>query len=141
MKETVTMMYVLYSEALSFVNQLEDKIKVVIFSVKDCPTCDDFLPHVFEPALQERINHFEWVYVDSESGDIPFPPTATPTAYFYIPNTVDPMPFFRVGGTLPSILHKDLDAMIKIKDTGITAAEAFGHTTTEVTSWVHRILR
>jgi hypothetical protein len=134
-------MYITYQEALSFVAEDSEKIKVVVFGVQDCPTCDDFLPHVFAPAIEARAEHFECVYVDASAADVPFPPTATPTVYFYIPNTTEPMPFFRVGGTLPSVLHKDLDAMIKIKDNGVSAADAFSNPMETITSWVHRLLR
>lgn len=135
------MNYVSYKDALNFIGEKSNKIKVVVFSIKDCPTCDDFLPHVFDPAIKERSDHFEVIYVDSESKEIPFPPSATPTAYFYIPNTEEPMPFFRVGGTTPLILEKDLDGMIKIKDEKISSTEAFSFVPDEITSWGHRQLR
>jgi len=135
------MNYVSYKSALDFINKESNKIKVVVFSIKDCPTCDDFLPYVFDPAIAERSEHFEAIYVDSEEKDIPFPPSATPTTYFYIPNTNEPMPFFRVGGTTPHILENDLDGMIKIKNEGISAEEAFSFVPEEITSWGHRQLR
>jgi hypothetical protein len=135
------MNYVSYQDALNFINKESNKIKVVVFSIKDCPTCDDFLPHVFDPAIAQRSDHFEVIYVNSESSDIPFPPSATPSVYFYIPNTQEPMPFFRVGGTIPSVLEKDLDGMINIKDEGVSATEAFSFVPEEITSWGHRQLR
>jgi hypothetical protein len=133
--------YIKYSEALDFINSESTKIKVVIFSIKDCPTCDDFLPHVFEPLLQELSDHFEWVYVDSESNDIPFPPVSAPTIYFNIPNVLEPMPIFRVGGTTPEILRKDIEKMVDIKDNKISLKEAFSEPIQEITSWVHRFSR
>jgi thiol-disulfide isomerase/thioredoxin len=132
---------VTYDEALTFLKNDSNKIKVVVFYIENCPTCDDFLPDLFNVEIEKRSDHFEVVYVDSESQDIPFPPSATPTAYFYIPNTEEPMPFFRVGGTIPSVLEKDLDGMIKIKDEGILATEAFSFVPEEITSWGHRQLR
>ena len=132
---------VTYGEALSFIKNDSDKIKVVVFYIKNCPTCDDFLPDVFDVEIKNRSEHFDVVYVDSEGSDIPFPPSATPTAYFYIPKTEEPMPFFRVGGTLPLTLQKDLDGMIRIKDEGISATEAFSFVPEEITSWGHRQLR
>lgn len=135
------MEYTSYLEALDFVNQESNKIKVVVFSIKDCTTCDDFLPALFAPAIAERSDHFECVYVDANDLNIVFPPVSAPTAYFFIPNTEEPMPIFRVGGTTPTVLSKDLDIMIKIKDEGISLADAFSEPPTEVTSWVHRSLR
>lgn len=135
------MKYISYKDALDFINKNSEKIKVVVFSIENCPTCDDFLPHVFDPAIKERLDHFDVVYVNSEGLDIPFPPSATPTVYFYIPNTKENMPFFRVGGTTPLILQKDLDAMIKIKDEEISSTDAFSYIPEEITSWGHRQLR
>lgn len=135
------MKYVSYNDALNFIKNESDKIKVVVFSIENCPTCDDFLPHVFDVEIKKRSEDFECIYVNSEDSDIPFPPSATPTVYFYIPNVDEPMPFFRVGGTTPFILEKDLNGMVKIKNDGIPVAQAFSYIPDEITSWGHRQLR
>ena len=43
-----------YADALDFWNSSNDKIKVVYFYKKDCPYCDDFVPHVLEKELKDR---------------------------------------------------------------------------------------
>lgn len=128
-----------YEQALDFIKTPNGKIKVVAFVIKDCPTCDDFVPHVFEPAITERQDHFEMVKVDLATANMPFPPTGTPTFYFYIPNTTEQMPLFRVSGTVPSVLKNDLDSMIRVKDEGVSINEAF-QKPKEITSWVNRLL-
>ena len=136
------MEYTNYEEALSFWKEDNEKIKVIVFAIKDCPTCDDFLPDLFDVEINNRIDHFDVKYVDLETSTMDFPPISTPTAYFHIPNTDQPMPIFRVGGTIPSILQNDLDAMISIKDDGLTFEEAFfSKPQTEMTSWVQRLAR
>jgi thiol-disulfide isomerase/thioredoxin len=134
--------YTTYEEAVNFVKSTSDKIKVVVFLIKDCPTCDDFIPDVFDVEIKNRSEHFDVVYVDLESSSMMFPPLNTPTAYFYIPNTEYPMPIFRVGGTLPSILQNDLNAMVLVKNNEKTFEEAFfSNTVSEVTSWMQRQIR
>ena len=136
------MNYVTYEDAVDFVKSESEKIKVVVFSIKDCPTCDDFLPDVFDVEVKKRSEHFDTVYVDLDSANMMFPPLNTPTAYFYIPNTEYPMPIFRVGGTLPSILQNDFDAMISVKNNEKTFEEAFfSKAPMEVTSWMQRQIR
>jgi hypothetical protein len=137
------MEYTLYNEALNFWNSENEKIKVVIFSLKDCPTCDDFLPHVLEPILiNEYAEHFDVVKVDLAEDSITFPPIGAPTIYFSIPNTQEKMPLVRVGGIPESFLRKDLDTMIKIKDQGWTVAQALADTQyTEVSAWIQRQIR
>lgn len=136
------MQYVNYDDAVSFVNSDSEKIKVVVFSLKDCPTCDDFLPDVFDVEIKNRAEHFDVVYVDLDTANMMFPPLSTPTAYFFIPNTDHPMPIFRAGGTLPSILQNDLDAMISVKNQEKSFNEAFfSNLPSEVTSWIQRQAR
>lgn len=132
---------VTYSEALEFIKANTGKIRVVVFHVKDCVTCDDFLPDLFNVEIEKRSEHFEVVYVDSASLDVPFPPYGTPTVYFYIPDTEEPMPFIRVGGTTRGVLEKDLDCMIRIKDEKISAFDVFSYHPEEITSWTHRQYR
>lgn len=118
--------YTAYLDAFNFCKTESTKIKMVCFTQKDCPFCDDFLPDVLLVALQELESHFNWVFVDvDEATDMPFPMVHTPTAYFYIPNTQEKMPLVRVGGTTPLILKNDLEAMIDIKDNGKTLIQAF----------------
>ena len=133
------MTFVSYNEAVEFIKAPGNKIKVVAFVIENCPTCDDFVPHVFEPAIAARLGDFEMVKVDIAKTDAVFPPTSTPTFYFYIPNTQEPMPLFRVSGTTPSVLGNDLDCMVRIKNEGLSIAEAF-QKPAEITSWVNRLL-
>ena len=116
-----------YEEALNFWNTPNDKIKVVYFYKKDCPFCDDFVPHVLEPQLQSRSDKFDFRKVCVDTGGVPFPPMNTPAAYFDVPNTVEPedMPLTRVGGTSNEVLAADLDAMVEIMEQGKTIDDAF----------------
>ena len=114
-----------YEDVISFWNTPNSKIKCVIFYKKDCPTCDDFIPHVLEPALMSKSDHFDVRKICVDTGNIPFPPANTPTVYFYIPYTKEPMPLVRTSGATPEILNNDLDAMIDIKDNGKTISQAF----------------
>lgn len=136
--------YISYQDALTFWNTPNEKIKVVIFELANCETCDDFMRDVFEPIItNDYADHFDVVKTDIASHDVSFPPIGTPTIYFDIPNsTEEPMPLIRVGGIPESYLRKDLDAMVKIKDEGLTIDEAFANTVySEVNSWVQRQLR
>lgn len=118
--------YATYADAVLFWKTSSDKIKMVCFSQKDCPFCDDFLPDVLLAALKDFKNHFEWVFVDvDEAVEMDFPVVHTPTAYFKVPNTTEKMPLIRVGGTTPQILKNDLEAMVDIKDKGRTLVQAF----------------
>jgi thiol-disulfide isomerase/thioredoxin len=114
-----------YADALDFWNSSNDKIKVVYFYKKDCPYCDDFVPHVLEKELKDRADKFEWKKVCVDTGGVPFPPSNTPLAYFHIPNTSEEMPLDRTGGTSREVLSADFDAMIEIMDQGKTIDEAF----------------
>lgn len=138
------MEYTTYEEALSFWNASNEKIKVVIFDLPNCETCDDFMRDVFEPIITtDYAEHFDVVKTDISDPAVSFPPIGNPTVYFNIPNSTDePMPLIRVGGIPESYLRKDLDSMVKIKDEGLTIDEAFADTPyTEVTSWIQRQLR
>ena len=137
------MEYISYEEAVSFWNSENSKIKVVVFALENCNTCDDFLPDVFEKIINEEYSdHFEVVNVDIFSEDILFPPVNAPTIYFKIPNTDEPMPLVRTGGVPEVMLRKDLDTMIKIKDEGLSIDNAFSATSyMEVNSWIQRQMR
>lgn len=117
--------YNTYQEAAIFSKTQSSKIKMVCFTKKDCPFCDDFLPDVLLVTLKELQEHFDWMFVDVDEANMLFPVVHTPTAYFYIPNTTEKMPLIRVGGTTPQILKNDLEAMIDIKDKGRTLVQAF----------------
>ena len=138
------MEYVTYEDLLNFWNAPNEKIKVVIFDLPNCETCDDFMRDVFEPIITtDYAEHFDVVKTDISDSSISFPPISNPTIYFNIPNSTDePMPLIRVGGIPESYLRKDLDAMVKIKDEGLSIDEAFNNTPyAEVTSWIQRQLR
>ena len=138
------MEYITYEDLLNFWNAPNEKIKVVIFDLPNCETCDDFMRDVFEPIITtDYAEHFDVVKTDISDSSISFPPISNPTIYFNIPNsTEEPMPLIRVGGIPESYLRKDLDAMVKIKDEGLSIDEAFNNTPyAEVTSWIQRQLR
>lgn len=125
MSRESTVEFTSYADALEFWNNPNDKIKVVYFYKKDCPYCDDFVPHILEEELKARADKFEWKKVCVDTGGAPFPPSNTPCAYFTIPNTSEPMPLDRTGGTSRDVLSADFDAMIEIMDRGKTIDEAF----------------
>lgn len=136
------MNYVSYKDALSFLENSNDKIKAVIFGLQNCTTCDDFIPDVLELELSSR-EEFEYVKVDlaEAASQMKFPPVSAPTVFFFVPETDEPMPLFRVGGTTPGILKNDLDAMVKIKNSQLSLEEAFKDVNLgEVTQWVQRSL-
>ena len=136
--------YITYEDALNFWNAPNEKIKVVIFELANCETCDDFMKDVFEPIItSDYAEHFDVVKTDISDSSISFPPISTPTIYFNIPNSTDePMPLIRVGGIPEAMLRKDLDSMVKIKDESLSIDEAFSNTPySEVTSWIQRQLR
>ena len=114
-----------YNETISFWNEENSKIKCVIFYKQDCPYCDDFIPHVLEPALDAKSEHFDVRKICVDTSGLPFPPLSTPVVYFYIPNTTEPMPLIRSSGATPEILNDDLTAMISVKDEGKTIQQAF----------------
>jgi hypothetical protein len=137
------MKFVSYEEALNFAKSESGKIKVVGFILKDCPTCDDFVKDVFDVEIGNRSEDFEAVYVDLYENFMEFPPVSVPTTYFFIPNTNEEMPLFRVGGTTPNNLKNDLDRMVMIKNEGKTIVEAFYENAPpiELTTWMQRGLR
>jgi hypothetical protein len=114
-----------YNDAIDFWNGENSKIKCVIFYKHDCPYCDDFIPHVLEPALVAKEDHFDVRKICVETSGLPFPPVSTPVVYFNIPNTTEPMPLTRTSGATPEILENDLNAMISMKDEGKTIQQAF----------------
>lgn len=114
-----------YEDVINFWDSDNEKIKCVIFYKKNCPTCDDFIPHVLEPALINKSEHVDVRKICVDTGNIPFPPSSTPTVYFTIPNTTEPMPLIRTSGATAEILTNDLDAMISMKDEGKTINQAF----------------
>lgn len=135
-------MYVTYEEAIGFINSSSNKIKVITFAIENCQYCDDFLPDVFDVQMSEMSEHFEVRYLDVRNQDIPFPPHYAPTFYFFIPGTQEPMPLLRSGGTLPELLRKDLEAMIAIKDQGLTIEQAYsGVEIPQPTMWMQRLIR
>ena len=131
-----------YEDAVKFKEASNDKIKVVYFYKKDCPYCDDFIPHVFEKHLLEKSEHFDWRKVCVDTGGIPFPPRDTPLAYFWIPNTEEPMPLIRNGACTPQLMERDLNCMISIKDEGKSIEEAFfGDGEAPLSSWGQQFIR
>lgn len=131
-----------YAETVAFWDAPSDKIKVVIFIQKDCTTCDDFVPDVLEKVLKEKSGDFEYTKVDVAEAAIPFPPLSTPTMYFKIPNTSEPMPLVRTGGVPEDLLRGDLAVMLRIRDEELTIAQAMeGTPYGGVNNWVQRQVR
>jgi hypothetical protein len=112
-------------EAEKFANEPNEKIKVIYYVTKICPTCDDFIPDIIEPLIDKYSDHFVGYKVDSEDRDIKFPPQAFPTGFFYIPNTTEKMPLIRYGGAPIEHVEDDFLAMIEIKDQGKSIEQAF----------------
>lgn len=137
------MEYISYTDALNFWNTPNNKIKVVIFALEDCATCDDFIPDIFEKMIiDEFSDHFDMVKVSLDDESISFPPLGLPTVYFYIPNTDEPMPLIRTGGAPEQMIRKDLQNMVKMKDENFSIEEAFADTHyMEISPWIQRQIR
>lgn len=130
-----------YEDVINFWNTPNTKIKCVIFYKKNCPTCDDFVPHVLEPALESKAGHFDVRKICVDTGNIPFPPVNVPAVYFSIPNTTEPMPLVRTSGATQDILINDFDAMIEMKDNGKTINEAYFQNKAPVmSSWSQQLM-
>jgi thiol-disulfide isomerase/thioredoxin len=114
-----------YNETFEFWNSNNSKIKCVIFYKQDCPYCDDFIPHVLEPALEAKANNFDVRKICVDTSGLPFPPLNTPVVYFSVPNTSESMPLIRSGSTTLEVLNDDLDCMIAMKNEGKTIQQAF----------------
>ena len=107
-----------WGEALNsaFQYQERDKVLLVMFADEECEICNMMLPIIEE---QEAIypEHYEVLVVKDQTG-FPFPPSATPIGFAFIPRCPDKMPLKRVGAAPPEAIIQDIGRQVKAFKTG-----------------------
>jgi len=96
--------------------QTRDKVLLVMFADSECEICNMMLPVV---ADQEALypDDYEVLVVKDQTG-FPFPPSATPIGFAFIPNCPDQMPLKRVGAAPPEAIIQDVGRQVKAFKTG-----------------------
>ena len=102
-----------------------EKVVGVFFTLKDCDICGPWLKDTITPVYEQLKDDFQAYVVYVDGNDIAFPPTGTPTSYFFVPGKDRKLQINRTGpGPLPAVLD-DIEKMIRMKNEGKTLYEVF----------------
>jgi hypothetical protein len=102
-----------------------DKVIGVFFTLKDCDICGPWLKDTITPVAEQLKDDFQAYAVYVDDNDIAFPPTSTPTSYFFVPGKDNRLQINRSGpGPMPAVLD-DVGKMIIMKNENKTLYEVF----------------